>query len=635
MSGGRESLVRDLAGSGSRRSCAVVSAIIDAVTYPRLEALGDRAVLVVLGAGVDAGTNAAARRLSTRLAAQFSGDDVEWVVGMASVAMIAATPLALPGLRERLQRALERTQDPDVEIADVEAGRRVELDVHYGGADGPDLDAIAAHAGLDVAATIAAHAGGDYAVACIGFQPGFPYLLGLDPRLAMPRHRTPRSAVAAGSVGIGGAQTGVYPVQSPGGWQLLGRIAERLFDPRRVPASLLAVGDRVRFRVATDRRRNDEVADTPVRAIPDATFPFPCGEPQESTGASAATPVLAAVATPAAASSRVDVLHPGARTTVQDLGRPGHRAIGVTPGGAADPAALELANLLVGNAPEAAGLEVLLRGPRLAFADARVVAWLGAAEAEVKVGELVIPRGRPALLPAGSELVVGALRKGVRLWLAVSGGIAVAPVLGARATDPRGGFGGLDGRALLAGDRLPLAAAPRRSRPHRDDDPPRLFGFGMRLPPLPARDAIVELRVLAGAHADALGERGPAAGGPTEWTVGQDSDRMGLRLAGTSLRLDGVGELPSAAALPGTVQLPPGGQPVILGVDGQTLGGYPRIAHVIAADLALLAQLAPGARLRLRRVDAGAALAANRAAAIDLQRAREGARQVAALEFDA
>lgn len=126
-------------------------------------------------------------------------------------------------------------------------GRRIEIPVCYGGDYGPDLADVAAHAGLSEEAVITLHSGGDYVVAMIGFLPGFPYLLGLDPRLAMPRLSTPRPEVRAGAVGIGGAQTGIYPQQSPGGWRLIGRTPEQLFDSSRVEPSLLQPGDRVRF----------------------------------------------------------------------------------------------------------------------------------------------------------------------------------------------------------------------------------------------------------------------------------------------------------------------------------------------------------------------------------------------------
>ena len=126
--------------------------------------------------------------------------------------------------------------------------REQEIPVCYGGAGGPDLAAVAQSLDLSVDAVIARHAAADYRVAMIGFAPGFPYLLGLDPTLAMPRRHDPRQHVAAGSVGIGGAQTGIYPDQLPGGWQLIGRTPLRLFDVRSTPPSLLAAGDRVRLR---------------------------------------------------------------------------------------------------------------------------------------------------------------------------------------------------------------------------------------------------------------------------------------------------------------------------------------------------------------------------------------------------
>ena len=118
----------------------------------------------------------------------------------------------------------------------------------YGGEYGPDLEAVAVHAGLSPDAVVARHAAGDYSVAMLGFAPGFPYLLGLDPALHAPRRTDPRTRVPAGSVAIGGAQTGIYPRELPGGWNLIGRTPLPLFDPRREPPALLAAGDRVRFR---------------------------------------------------------------------------------------------------------------------------------------------------------------------------------------------------------------------------------------------------------------------------------------------------------------------------------------------------------------------------------------------------
>ncbi len=135
--------------------------------------------------------------------------------------------------------------------ANLKPGRLVKIPVCYGGEYGPDLAAVARHTALSAEAVIKLHASTEYTVFCLGFQPGFAYLGGLDPKLETPRRAEPRVAIPAGSVGIGGAQTGIYPASSPGGWQLIGHTREKLFDPMRTPPSLLQPGDRVRFTIAS------------------------------------------------------------------------------------------------------------------------------------------------------------------------------------------------------------------------------------------------------------------------------------------------------------------------------------------------------------------------------------------------
>lgn len=160
---------------------------------------------------------------------------------------------ASAGIEASADAAADAVEDSDQDgdavmaVAPPPPGRLVEIPVHYGGSDGPDIDAVAKHTGLSVDALIERHSAAEYTVYFLGFQPGFAYLGGLDPALATPRRKDPRVTVPAGSVGIGGEQTGVYPTASPGGWQLIGRTSAVLFDPNRDPPSLLEPGDRVRF----------------------------------------------------------------------------------------------------------------------------------------------------------------------------------------------------------------------------------------------------------------------------------------------------------------------------------------------------------------------------------------------------
>lgn len=228
---------------------------VDAAATVVIEPMGDATVLIRLGNRVDLATHRRVHALATALQAQRPDWLRELTPAYASLAL-HVDPARLPSddpltsaqrwLREWLAHA--RLD------AEPQASAVVEIPVLYGGAGGPDLPAIAARAGISQSECCALHCHGDYTVAMLGFAPGFPYLLGLDPRLHAPRHATPRARVAAGSIGIGGGQTGIYPFAGPGGWQLIGRTPRRLFDAGRDPPSLLRPGDQVRF-VAIDAKR--------------------------------------------------------------------------------------------------------------------------------------------------------------------------------------------------------------------------------------------------------------------------------------------------------------------------------------------------------------------------------------------
>jgi antagonist of KipI len=277
------------------------------------------------------------------------------------------------------------------------------------------------------------------------------------------------------------------------------------------------------------------------------------------------------------------VIRAGMLTTVQDLGRPGHRDAGVPLGGAADPLALRIANLLVGNPENAAALEITLSGPELEFSEEATLAVGGAEFAAV-------PSWRIFTACPHTRVRLGECLRGCRGYLAVAGGFAVEPVLGGRGTCLVAGFGGWQGRALRDGDALPIAASARHriGSAHWSIDP--------RILPEYSADAVV--RIVRGAQAD----RFFAALCGRRFRISSRSDRMGVRLEGPALEdAKGVEQLSSAVA-PGTVQVPPDGQPIVLMADAQTLGGYPVAAHVANVDLPLLAQLKPGDRVGFREI---------------------------------
>jgi antagonist of KipI len=271
----------------------------------------------------------------------------------------------------------------------------------------------------------------------------------------------------------------------------------------------------------------------------------------------------------------------GMLTTVQDLGRTGHRAAGVPLSGAMDAFALRLANLLVGNVETAAALELTLIGPEVVFSDDALIAVTGAEFPG-------LPTGRPFYVRAGRSLKFGAASKGCRGYLAVAGGLEVTPVLGSCATNLRDGFGGYEGRALHDGDVVQSQFKLRKIAAHWHIDPSIL----------PRYSASPTVHVVGGAQAEEFGSDWLGL----EFKVTPHSDRMGLRLVGAELKRQGGAELLSSAVAPGTVQVPPDGQPIVLMADAQTIGGYPQLAHVISVDLSLVAQLRPGDTIRFLKI---------------------------------
>lgn len=302
-----------------------------------------------------------------------------------------------------------------------------------------------------------------------------------------------------------------------------------------------------------------------------------------------------------------EVIRSGLLTTVQDLGRHGAQHFGVPVGGAMDSHSLRIANRLVGNDDAAAGLEVTLVGPVLRFDTDTLIAVCGGDLGAV-VGDKPLPMNRPVWIAGGSQLAFGQPVAGCRAYIALAGGVDVAPILGSRSTYLRGGFGGVKGRALKAGDRIGAVSTAASSFNELRDALPMPSG-GFAAPHWSVRvdsDRLFlspqRIRFVAGRHWELFTPALRSGFLNENFRVGAASDRMGYRLEGAKLESHNFGDIASEAVAFGTIQLPPDGNPIVLMADRQTIGGYPRVGEVASVDLSLLAQLKPGDALGFERI---------------------------------
>ncbi|MGO4238411.1 5-oxoprolinase/urea amidolyase family protein [Pseudarthrobacter sp. YAF2] len=518
-----------------------------------IRAAGDRAILVELSS-LDAVLS-----LQSQLTAHPQPGQVDVIAAAGTVLITADSPHALQALAAHV-RSL------DLE-APVEAeSTLVTIEVVY---DGDDLDEAAGLTGLGREGVVAAHTGQLWTAAFAGFAPGFAYLTGENSTLDVPRRRSPRTAVPAGAVALGGPYSAIYPRQSPGGWQLIGRTEAALWDLGRESPALIRPGDTVRFAA--------------VRAQATVT------RLQEASGITAG---LAPVEEPATAG--LAVRKPGLQATIQDLGRPGYASLGVSSSGAMDRGALRRANRLVGNPEGDAGIEILFGGLELEALTDQVLALTGAnVPLEVTPSEDTKQRttavrhpacDAPFALLAGERLTVGTPTAGLRAYLGVRGGLAGPAALGSRSTDTMSGLGP---EALQAGTILPVGTP----------NPGSVVG-NPEISPLPDKDQATVLRVVPGPRQDWFNGETLHNFLSQEWTVSPKSNRIGLRLDGQALSRSREGELASEGTVRGAVQVPPEGKPVLFLSDHPVTGGYPVIAVVVHADLDKAAQLPPGASVR-------------------------------------
>lgn len=459
--------------------------------------------------------------------------------------------------RMSLERVAEEARRGSREDESPLARRRtVEIPVFYdtGAQTGPDLEDVARRAGLTAEAFAGRHSAGQYRVAFLGFARGFPYLTGLAAELHAPRLATPRTRVPAGSVGIGDRYTGIYPGETPGGWRLIGRAPVRLFDPNDDPPSILLPGDGVRFQ-PIDREEFEK-----------------------------RRPILEGGARACALSGRplLSIAVPGVLTSVQGGPRRGRAIYGVPPGGAMDFETLSRGNALVGNASDAAGLEMTLVGPEIEFlAEASIVLCGGSTEARINGRPLaagIVQAVRP-----GDSVTIGAIRGSARAYLCAAGGLGQTdrPDLS---------------RRLGAGDVVFLdARTPASPRTPSRDGRPDAHGA-----PAPENEPI---RVLPGPQRDRFEPDGLTTFLRSSWRVSASSDRRGIRLEGPAVGNAASSEIPPEGTVLGAIQVPGDGQPIILGPDRPVTGGYAKIATVLESDFSRVARARPGDVLRFREAE--------------------------------
>ncbi|WP_346925816.1 5-oxoprolinase/urea amidolyase family protein [uncultured Arthrobacter sp.] len=444
-------------------------------------------------------------------------------------------------------------------------GELVLIDTVY---DGEDLAEVGQLTGLAPDGVIAAHTGQIWTVAFAGFAPGFGYMVGENQDLEVPRRSSPRTAVPAGSVALAGNYSAVYPRRSPGGWQLIGRTGARMWDLDREQPALAAPGHRVQFRAV-----RDVVTLAPER-------------PAHASSAEVA--------------SGLRIVAPGLQSLIQDLGRYGHSALGVSAAGALDRASLRRANRLVGNAPSAAAVESVAGGLSVQAVGDQVLAVTGA-PAELTVETLsradsvdddfdtawrTVPMATPFALLDGEVLTTGAPQSGFRSYLAVRGGVDTAPVLGSRSTDTMSGIG----PAPLAAGQLLAAGGEAESG---------VVGHPELQPDFPGTGVTV-LDVVPGPRADWFDQAALDSLCGQDWEVKPQSNRVGMRLQGTPLQRTRQGELASEGTVAGALQVPPEGLPVLFLADHPITGGYPVIAVVVDSQLDRAAQVPIGGKIRFR-----------------------------------
>lgn len=479
-------------------------------------------------------------------------------------------------LKDLAQKALQKSEEEKTESTD--SARTITIPVCYEDQEfAPDLEKVALHAKLSKEEVIKLHSSSDYLIYMMGFLPGFPYLGGMNPQLETPRLETPRTKIPAGSVAIGGAQTGLYPVESPGGWNIIGRTPLRLFDVKRKPFFLYEAGDKIRFLPITREEFENfdeslwlaQVADKSEASIETSDDAADSKEVYECGGG-------------------IKILEPGLLTSIQDSGITGFQKYGIGQSGAMDQTSFALANQICGNEKNAACLETTLAGPSIRFVTACDFAITGAVFENATLDGMRIEMNKKISAKAGSLLSCSFASKGLRSYIAFSGGLLVPKVFRSSSTNLKSKIGGYMGRKLQADDQLAIGI--NKKNPLLVPDNKSTEGFTEN------KDVLL-LDCIKSSQFDFFQEKIVKKFTDSIYTVSAESDRMGIRFTGPGLEC-GKTDIISDAIPFGAVQITSAGLPVVMAADRQTTGGYAKIACVKKSAMYRLVQALPGTKVR-------------------------------------
>lgn len=467
------------------------------------------------------------------------------------------------------------TRDLSAKIAPSD--NLVEIPVQY---DGEDLADVAELTGLSVEEVIRRHTESEFTVAFCGFAPGFGYLVGGDPALHVPRRQSPRTRIPAGSVALAGAFSGVYPQNSPGGWQIIGTTPLKMWDIERDPGALFQPGYRVCFvdmRKSASTKPAPQQAPAPVKAMPSSD------------------------------ALHFEVIAAPIPAVFQDLGRFGQTGQGVSASGALDRSSFNAANRIVGNPWNTPCLELTLGGFSFKSASRAVIGVTGA-DCAITVrsadSSFEARPYTPISLEPGDVVSFANPARGMRSYLAVRGGFDVTPVLGSAATDTLAVVGP---DAIVAGSILALKQMDRDLTSVSVDEVPAFE--------LPKAGDVVTLDVVYGPRTDWFTQKGLDTLTGQLWQVTPQSSRVGIRLsADVSLERKDNAELPSEGTANGAIQVPHSGQPVLFLADHPLTGGYPVIGAVAEHHLDLAGQIPINAKIQFRPLKPFAELAATKTA---------------------